>query len=96
MEDVGDMAYYSSNSLERVFSTMGEMAPIGNIYMGMEHLMGGLVSPTSNNRGFPPTGGALSVPFSVLDLAVLELSPSVSVAIPISEQDPQILTAPGL
>ena len=31
-----DMVDYSSDSLERVFSTMGELALVGNIFLGME------------------------------------------------------------
>jgi hypothetical protein len=38
MEDFGtkDMVDYSSDSLERVFSIMGELALVGNIFMGMK------------------------------------------------------------
>ena len=61
MEDFGfgDMVDYSSDSLERVYSTMGELTLVGNIYlgMGMEHQLGVLVLSSSENRGLPPTVG---------------------------------------
>lgn len=98
MEDIGieDMVEYFSDSLERVFSTMGEMAPVGNVYMGMEQQMGGLVSPTSNNRGFPSIGRVQSMPTGALDPVVLEPPPSEVVVVPVSDQETQILPSLGL
>ena len=61
MEDFGfgDMVDYSSDSLERVFSTMGELAPIGNVFLGMEmeQQLGTLVPSSADIRGLPLTDG---------------------------------------
>jgi hypothetical protein len=58
--------------------------------------MGGLVPSTSDIRGLPSTGGVQLMPSSELDLAVLELLPSVEAAIPVNVQDPHLLLAPSL
>ena len=96
MEDTGDMVDYSFDSLDKVFSTMGEMAPIGNVYLRMEQMMGGLVPSTSDIKGHPLIGGIQLLPFSTLDPVVSELSPSEAATISISEHDPHLLPAPGL
>lgn len=62
MEDLGfgDMVNYSLDSLERVFSTIGELAPIGNVFLGMEmeQQLGTSMVPSSTDiRGLPVTDG---------------------------------------
>ena len=41
--DPEEMVYYSSDSLERVFSTMGEFAAVGSNFLRMEQHLGKLV-----------------------------------------------------
>ena len=61
MEDLvfGDMVDYSSDSLERVFSTMGGLTPIGSVLWGMEmeQQFGFMVPSSLDIRGTYMTDG---------------------------------------
>lgn len=76
-----EMVEYSFNSLERVFSTIGELAPVGNNCLGMEQHLGqqveGLVPSHSDTRVLHPRGGDQLLPVGNQDPSFFGLLPSI-------------------
>ena len=81
-----EMVDYSSDSLERVFSTMGELAPIGINFAGMEQQLGQQVEvrvPSSpDNKVIQLTGGEQLFPNGIQNMS--STSPLLSVGFPVS------------
>ena len=64
MEDLGfgDLVDYSPDTMERIFTTMGELAPVGSPLLGMEleHQLDSMVPPHSNSGFVSMTDGNVS------------------------------------
>lgn len=65
MEDLGfgDLLDYSQDTMERIFATMGELAPVGSPFLGMdlEQHLDSMVPPPADKRFFSMTNGSALV-----------------------------------